>query len=73
MDFFIYFGGSNCMVYIFRTVCCSLDPVLVIRYVSSCIFLQIQWHFLKLKKGQLGTFSLSQVCWGQKLMLVIFM
>ena len=30
--FLIYFGGSNCLVDIFRTVCCTLDPVLVIYY-----------------------------------------
>ena len=38
---FIYFVRSSClvyMVYISRTVCCSLDPVLVIRCVIPCDF-----------------------------------
>ena len=34
-------------------VCCSLDPVLVIWYVILVIFLEIQWHFSKLKKVNL--------------------
>ena len=48
--FFIYSGGSNCLVHISRIVCCSLDPVCHWMYYFM-YFLQIQWHFLNSKKG----------------------
>ena len=57
--FFIYFGGSKHLVCISEIIHCFLGPVLVIRYVISIIFFQIQWHFLSSKKGELGTFRLG--------------
>ena len=36
--FFMYFDGFKCLVYYNLVVCYSLDPVLVIWYVSLSIF-----------------------------------
>ena len=49
--FYSYCGGFKSLVYYNLIVCCSLDPVLVIWYVILAIFfLEIQWHFSKLKR-----------------------
>ena len=47
---FSYFDGFKHLVCYNLIVCCSLDPVLVIWHVILVIFLEIQWHFSKLKK-----------------------
>ena len=52
---FIYFGGSNHLVYISWTVCCSLDPVLVIGCVILCIFIFANpMALFKFKKRGIG-------------------
>ena len=51
---FFYFGRSNCLVYISKTVCCSLDQVWsldMLFHLFFFFFLQIPWHFLNTKKG----------------------
>ena len=52
MGFSFYFGGFKCFDCYYLIVCCSLGPVLVIWCVIS-VFLQIQWHFSKLKKKEI--------------------
>ena len=41
---FIYFGGSNCLVDIFKILSCSLDPVVFNRYgISYCVGFSYCW------------------------------
>ena len=51
--FYSYFGGFKHLDCFNLLVCCSLVPGLV-WYVILVIFLEIQWHFSKLKKVNLG-------------------
>ena len=37
------------------------------------VFLANSMALFKFKKGELGAFRLDQVCWGQQLLLVIFL
>ena len=49
-QFFIYFYGFKHLLFYNLVVCYSLDPDLVIWYVTLIISLQIQVYFSKLKK-----------------------
>ena len=67
-QFFIYLYGFKHLVLYNLVVCYSLDPVLVIWYVTLIIFfLQIQVYFSKLKKI---SFDKSKL--GKTAVLVIF-
>ena len=60
--FFICFDGSNCLVYICRTVCYSLDLVLVIGSGLSSFVSKFSGTF-QIQKREFGTFRLGQVYW----------
>ena len=48
-------------------ICYSLDPVLVIWYVTLIIFLQIKVYFSKLKKVSFRKFKLGYENWRKQL------
>ena len=72
-QFFIYFYGFKLLVWYNLVLCYSLDPVLVIWYITLIIFYQNQVFSSKLKKVSLGKSKLGYIKLGKTAGLVIFM